>query len=85
MRFIGPAVLALGIVFFGIVYTYSNPLNLVELWDTGAKIGPIFVCQEACYFKTGLALVGWFLAIILMLIGTIISIESLLPREATPK
>ena len=84
-RFIGPAILALGIVFFGIVYYYSNPGRIVEVWDTGAKIGPIIVCQDTCYFKTGLALVGWFLAVILMLVGAIISIEYLIPREDLSK
>ena len=85
MRFIGPAVLALGIVFWFIVYYYSNPMRILELWDSGAKVGPVFVCVGACQLQTELVFVGWFLAMILMLVGTIISIESLFPREATPK
>ena len=82
-KFIGPIVLLVGLVIFKIVYTYSDPLHIFQVWNTGSPMEPggIVVCFGTCQFMALFLLVAWILSLFLILAGAIISIELLFPRE----
>ncbi|MGD0146659.1 MAG: hypothetical protein ABSB53_07405 [Nitrososphaerales archaeon] len=79
---IGLLVLALGVVIFGIAFNYSNPLRLMDVAGKGPNA--YISCSEACYSRFELAFSEWLSAALLTLVGTIISVECLFPREARP-
>jgi len=82
-KYIGPVILVVGLVFFEFIYTNSDPTRIFQVWRTGSYSVPlIVVCNSMCYLEAVLVMIGWFVAIVLMLVGAIVSIEYIFPRES---
>jgi uncharacterized membrane protein len=69
--------LSLGVVIFVIALYSANSLNVVSILTQPHY----FSCNEECYFVGTLDLVGMGVGAILALIGAIVSVERLFPRE----
>lgn len=72
---LGSGLLSSGAVIFAIALYLSNPYYILD------QFNGYFLCDQECYFKGMLDFIGAAVGAIFMLVGAMILIEWLFPRE----